>query len=207
METQWEYFDFQNRWKEFHKVWITSPVQKTLSYHMKNWCKDEAYYIDANAKIKPTWKVRSDLWTYSRTDYHSQRMFDKANTYINEKNIISKYELVMKQNGILYDNEDDLYQAFHHNCWDDIEKKFEPIPFSQEANILMMGANYLADPLRIAAEIMFPSDQVLVIENEDKDDITIIANRKIIFDFNREYHYKNNCEDLSPENIVKLWKL
>jgi hypothetical protein len=194
-----------NKWDEFYKVWISDEVQDELAVHMENWCLNEAYYVSDG--IKPTWNPRDDLWKYSRTDYHSQRMLDKANDYIDKNNSIKKFKISMANLGIKYPNDEVLSEAFFMIGFNEIENMFEPEPKTQEANILMMGANYLAEPLRVCAEIMFPEDQILVVENENGDDLTIIGNKKIIFDFNRQYHYVNGSEDQSPNYMKNEWKL
>ena len=203
--TEWQYYDFTNNWEEFYKVWISEEVQDKLAEQMEYWCIHEAYYVSEGKK--PTWKRYDDLWSYSRTDYHSTRMIDKANDYVHNNNLIQKFKVSMANAGIKYKNSELLSEAFFSVCFNEIERMFEPKPKSQEANILIMGANYLCEPLRVAAEIMFPLDQILVVENENGDDLTIIGNKKIIFDFNRQYHYNNGDEEQSANNMKRIWKL
>ncbi len=120
---------------------------------------------------------------------------------------INKFGVSMANAGIKYKNFEFLSEAFYRICGEEIDNMFKPKLKSQEANILMMGANYLCEPLHVAAGIIFPEDQILVVKNENEDDLTIIGNKNIIFDFNRHYHYKNGVEEQSPNHMKRIWKL
>ena len=203
--TTWQYYDFTNNWDYFYNIWISDEVQDVLEPHMDVWCKEEAYFISEG--VKPTWKRKDDLWTYGRTDYFATRIDEKADAYIEKYKIKSVFKKQMANVGIKYKTEDLLYEAFFETCYEEISKMFEPIPHSQEANVLMMGANYLTAALCEAARIIYPNEYVEEYENENGDDLVIIPNIKVIFDFHRHFHYTEGDQQQSPEALKLLWKL
>ncbi len=62
----------------------------------------------------------------------------------------STHMLQYQQVYLLMDNG---YQAFWNTCDEHVQSLCEPAPKSLEANVLFMGANYLAPALKVAAEI------------------------------------------------------
>ncbi len=203
--TKWKYYDFTNKWEEFYNIWSSEEVQIKLTDQMESWCETEAYFT-AEGK-KPLWIPNSDLWTYSRTDYHYTQIMNKANDYVLNNNIVKTYGNTMSRLGFKYSKDSLSEKFFQSKCYEEIERSFEPKANSQEANILMMGCNYLIEPLLTAGQILFRDNDVIAVETEDgKNDIVVIPNMKLIFDFNRQYHYVNECEELSPEKLCEEFK-
>ena len=161
MSEAWRFYDFQANWDEFYNVWMSDPVQVVLEPHMQEWCTHEAYYDHTSCGlVKPTWHRCRDLWTYSRTDYHCQKIIDRVNEYVDKNECFSRYLQAQRRFGIELQQDDNGYQAFWNTCNEHIHALCEPAPGSLEANFLCGGANYLAPALKAAAQVMFPDCDV-----------------------------------------------
>ena len=213
--TGWSYYDFTNNWERFYEVWTLPPVQESLAEAMERWCETEAYF-ELDGK-RPLWQPKKDLWRYSRTDYHFSRMLKNADDYVSKHRLVERYRESVRRAGRAGYSQKQAEEDFYTDgAFDMIVDDCEPEPGSQEANILMMGANYLSDAMLAAAEITFPdpTDQAYIFVGEypsrgedshyNQVEVVLIPSKKIVFDFNRQYLYTEApSEDLSPDKIVE----
>lgn len=203
----WRYFDFDTHWPEFYKVWTSDPVQHVLEPSMIRWCDTNAYFdTDGN---KPKWIPKSDLWRYSRTDYHHQRMLDKANAYVQQNRSIKMFGDSLQRANTPIRDVDALADYFlTSGAFEAIEEMFVPPAKSLEANVLVMGANFLAETQAFAGEILLPGKETLVRDDYlFENEIAIVPSEKIILDFQRYYHWKTGCEDMAPDELMKAFDL
>lgn len=201
----WRYYDFDANWTQFYDLWISDPVQEVLKPSMIRWCETQAYFKSDGTK--PQWQPKSDLWTYSRTDYHSQRMLDKANEHVQNHHLIKKFGESLARAGTPV-RDPELLGDYFLRCggFDEIEQRFAPPAKSLEANVLMMGANFLAEAQAFAGEIMFPGkDTEVWADDACENEIAVVPEAKIILDFQRCYHWKNGSKDLNPVELMKAF--
>ncbi len=199
-----QFYDFDKNWKCFYEVWTSDEVQDVLESHMQNWCKHEAYYVHThNGMEKPTWKRCDDLWRYSRTDFHSQRILDKINEHVRADRCVEKYVDAMKRFGIRFTSPELSHEAFWNVAGDHLEESFEPEPHSLEANVLFGGANFMVEALEVAAQKLFPSCDIDRIEDAESQNKIVIINEDIIFDFIR-FYFKG---DHTVEQLQKQFDL
>lgn len=205
--TSWQYYDFINNWDLVRKVWLSEHVQDFLQPHMISWCEHEAYF-NSDGK-KPQWKRKDDLWTYSRTDFHDSRINDAAEDFVEKNNMRIKYKKAVENfvgREFLISNQE-LEDDYFDRAMEAIYEDFKPKPGSIIANILQMGCDYIVEPLFETAKILFPDDEIMIVLDNDDFGLVINPDKKIIFDWIRDFHYREGSENLSPEAIRESWNL
>ncbi|KAL3159500.1 hypothetical protein ABBQ38_009918 [Trebouxia sp. C0009 RCD-2024] len=206
----WKYYDFDANWSEYYKTWMSSEVQTILAPCMEKWCDEQAYYESDGTK--PFWKPGADLWPYSRTDYHAQRIMDKTSKHIEHNRLIQKCGDSLQRAGTPMSADALANWFLESDALDEISKQFEPASGSWEAQVLFMGANYLAEPQATAARLLMPNHAVQVWSDMEGNDYTVIPCEELIMDFQRAYLYKQGCQDLEPNRVVhdmmmEAWEL
>lgn len=204
---EWKFFDFEGNWNRFWEIWQSDEIQEILRPDMQRWCDQEAYYdrLPNGRLVKPTWKAKDDLWRYSKTDFHSQRILDKVNYHVESDNCIAKFIDAKRRFGMTYASEDLQNEAFWSICGNALEEMFEPKKGSWEAQILIMGANFLTSALKYTAIRMFPEEQVKTIYIKNSKGTTVILPRlKIIFDLVRAFHHMESCAE-TPDDIMSAY--
>lgn len=205
----WLYYDFENSWEEFFEAWQCKQVQDVLTEAMDRWCLNEAYFTGKGEN--PKWVPGDDLWAYSRTDYHFTRMMDSASEYINKHKCISNYWNSLRRAlpSITLDQAQGSF--FMGEAYNEILSQCQPKPGSQEAQVLFMGANYIAEAQAAAAQILFPDDDAQVVYWGNSE-IAVVPGRRLLVDFQREFLYREGVKkgwpsgDLSPDHIVGEWE-
>ena len=204
----WAYYDFTTKWESFYRdVWLSDQVQDKLDEVMPYWCEHEAYYMPGGSHQKPTWKPRSDLWVYSRSDFHSNRISERIDRLVEERCIISNYRNAMNRAGLRTYSDSQAQEAFFYNGERDaLHVECKPKAGSQEANILRMGANYLADVHEIAGSMVFLDNPIFVVSDKAcENEIAVVPEQRIIFDIQRQYFQSD--AGLRPGDIVRQWGL
>ena len=205
----WEYYDFNSNWDAVYKIIQSDEIQNVLKDDMDDWCINET--------DNKRFKYREPLWEYSRTDYFSQKILDKANEHMEEHDIWSTYKKhykkvigksLFKKNNNSDDDSDNEYEGdseIYNNVFNEIEELYRPKKGSLESMVLVMGANYLALTYVAIAEKLFFNEEIIIFEHAC-DNFVLIPSLKLIFDINRYYFY-NDCKQkscktaLSPEII------
>lgn len=198
----WRFYDFENKWDEFWAAWKRPEVQAQLDDDMTRWC---TYDLRGHQ----TWVQGGDLWPYARTDYHAQRMTVKANEYMREHRCVRKFRAAQARLGVRYAYDDDAAQAFvESGGWEEVERMFRPAPGTQEANVLMMGANYIARTHAYAAQALFPGEDVRI-AIVDGHELAVVPGRKLIVDIQREWFGRVGGDGggASVEELVRLLRL
>jgi len=199
---EWKHYDFVTNWAKVREVWLSERVQDVLEPIMVKWCREQAYFNSDGTK--PTWKRGSDLWTYSKTDFHAQRIMDAVNDYNAQHRDKKRKE---------EEEDDDEDEDYDDDAdWEEYErlsKMFEPEKGSQLASIMMMGSDFLSVAFGEVASILFPEedDQVVVTFSRNHGGIAVILKHRLIFDWCREFHYREGSTSLSPSQVAKDWHL
>lgn len=200
----WTFFDFENNWTKYHLIWQSDYVQDILKPSMEKWCETEAY-LDISTNSQPIWKPKSDLWTYSRTDFHCTRISERTDEHIHKHNLISKYNDTRKRLlGYPFSDTEILHDSFHEIMYDGIYESFEPKKNSWEANILVMGANYLSEAQVAAFKIFDPNSTPYEYDCPyTNSSYAILPESKIVIDFQRAFMFKIDPKPKnSAQNIV-----
>lgn len=199
---KWTFYDFQSNWDAFWHIWQSDKIQKILKPDMENWCQHECYFERGpdGSLVKPTWKPKSDLWRYSRTDFHCQRMLDRVNDHVEKDNSVNSFIDAKRRFGMTYADFDAACNAFWKTCSSALFEMYEPRSGSWEAQILMMGANYLTRALYHAAQDIFPGERVVTVASRrDAGSTVIIPARRIVFDFVRAFHHMEGTAETPNE--------
>ncbi len=205
----WKYYDFENNWDAFHKVWQSYPVQEVLKPEMDDWCDDVANIAcDENTGdfYKPVWKCGDDLWKYSRSDFHLTRIMQRADDHVHKHNWLKLYKIRRKDIGIPFSNDITASNSFVDLIVPDILEYFEPIRHSWEANVLYTGANVLAESQKVAFELFLPNSRPIVFSWHWQT-YALLPEEKIVIDFSRAFKYKTDpSHSVSAQFIGKLWE-
>ncbi|KAL0489355.1 elongation factor Ts [Acrasis kona] len=189
---KWKYYDFEKNWDTFYNVWQSKKAQDILEKQMKVWCKEEAYY---NNGEKPVWKRGDDLWRYSRTDYHMTRIDERVEAEMEELGVVMNYD---------DDNfDEEKYKALENELYD----KHKPQKGTYEAQILVMGANYLISTLFYCAGVMFPNCKIEV-RSGDGGEVVVLPDKHLVFDFVRLWREgPSNPSDFEGWKVLKRNKI
>ena len=205
MDSQWKYYDFDANWPEVYRLWQSEKVQDALAPNIQSWCETDAYY-NSDGK-KPTWRRGDSLWQYSRTDYHWQRIMDRTNEHVHQHHLFKRFIEARARAGTPLPHDDELVGEAFQPVFDELEHDFEPKVGTLESMVLVMGANHLSDALLLVAERLFPEEQCVTL-CDGKDEFVLVPRRRLIFDFQRFYFWKDGCKSLEPCDLVgHLWPL
>lgn len=215
---EWKYYDFDEHWNEFLEVWKSEYVQEELDEAMISWGEDNPTYVydDDERRIR-VYKRGDPLWEFGRTDYWQCKIHDD---FGDETDICAKAFLKAVINvhpGLIFrgkpksgrviperdvDVESNFYMtsgAFH--AQDEREhNKNAPKPDTLESMIMMVGKNFIRNPLFTAANKMFGYAEL--IEDIDGNSLILIPHKKIVFDL-YNFYFITRDKDNSPSFVLQ----
>lgn len=206
---KWNFYNFDENWSEFVRVWKTDSVQKVLQKHMEKWCETEAYLEkddETGENCPPIYDPKKPLWRYSKTDFWDFKITEETNDFMEKEKIMEKYrEKVKNETGRELDfegeDEDEFFRIFNKHT-----SQFEPKTDTLESFIMIMGKNCLSFPLFETAKKLFPKNSVVRVKDENKNVIILIPEEKIVFDI-YDYFFctRENYEMKTDEFYDKLY--
>lgn len=199
MPEEWRYYDFDSDWDAFYQVWTSDVVQDVLKKDMESWIQNEAYLNS------PPWKPKADLWEWSRTDYHHQKVFDKASDCVKQHGLIKQFGEALERAGTPVNDEEALKEKFYDVAFEEVLNECTPVSGSLEAQVLVFGARYLNDAIIMAGKQLFPNSEVFLWVSEDEEtDMVVVHDKHLMLNFNYYYWWKHEGEDnMSPHNVHK----
>lgn len=189
--TLWRFYDFDIHWGEFYKVWSSDAVQDILAPSMVRWCEHEAYFVRDSSKLR--WKGGADLWRYSRTDFHHERIMNATIAHVDQHRLIQRFGDALTRAGTPHVSGEValVYRFVSSGAFETVKQQFLPPPGSLEAQVLVKGANYLVDAQAAAVLDLFPDSRVCVIGDEDQLEVAVVENHHLIVDFTRFFMWKH----------------
>jgi hypothetical protein len=200
---EWKYYDFDEHWDEFLKVWKSESVQEDLDEVMEQWQEDNPTYTYTGDTHKLRTYERGDpLWEFGRTDYWAckispddddetdiaARAFVKSLTNVHPGLI---FRGATKPGRLVPERDMDLELNYYmlsnvpNELYEQQYKKNAPKPDSLESMIMMMGKNFIREPLLTSAYILFGDAEL--IKDVDGNSLILIPHEKIVFDLYNFY--------------------
>jgi len=220
MTREWKYYDFDANWSEFLKVWKSEEVQEELDMTMENWERDNPTYTYTDDTHKLRIYERGDpLWEFGRTDYWACKIYedprDKDETDITVKAFAKSMMNVHpgllirgkpKPGRVMPECDEDLVGQFYTTSgamseqMDRQHAKRAPKPDTLESMIMMMGKNFIRDPLFVAAEMLF--GDAILIKDIDGNSLILIPHEKIVFDL-YNFYFITRDKDTNPSFVLQ----
>lgn len=218
MAQEWKYYDFDANWDEFLKVWKSEEVQEELDMTMKNWERDNPTYTYTDDTPKLRIYERGDQpWEFGRTDYWSckispddddetdiaARAFVKSLTNVHPGLIFRdkpKPGRVMPERDMDFELNYYTLSNVPNELYERQYKKNAPKPDTLESMIMMMGKNFIRNPLFVAAEMLF--GDAILIKDIDGNSLILIPHEKIVFDL-YNFYFITRDKDTIPSFVLQ----
>jgi len=213
---EWKYYDFDEHWDEFLKVWKSESVQEDLDTAMEKWQEDSPTYTYTGdtPKLRP-YERGDPLWEFGRTDYWACKIspFDDDETDICHTAFVKAvmnvhpgliFRGAPKPGRVIPERDMDLECNFYTisgALGEECERqhiKNAPKPDSLESMIMMMGKNFIREPLFTAAWMLFGDAEL--IKDVDGNDLILIPHKKLVFDL---YNFYFITRDTSPSFVLQ----
>lgn len=205
---EWTFYNFDENWDEFYRVWQTDEVQHVLEKEMDFFCVTCPSFINVHSglddELKPPkiWKKRDPLWYLEDSDYHEDKIIRAVYKKLENENVYHNYIKTMKHifPGKRMDSEefsfalDDFFlKAFRKEC--------SHQPHTIDSLALIGGRNFISSALYKCAKQLFPYCQIYYIENGSHD-LVYLPDEKIIFDLISYYQVTRDYLEIDPQHLV-----
>ena len=197
----WRYFDFDENWQQFLRIWKTEPVQRVLDEHMEIWCTNQAYFenMPDGSYRRPSWNRSTPLWRLSRTDYWHNKITKTLhdNTQAEHRWFVDGLRRAGLKRKL---DEDDTWRMYIKQKSDMLYERNSPRKDSIDSFIMRMGKNYLHSAFVETARIMFPDEHIIEMKSDNLD--ILLCNRKMVFDIFGFYHEKYDGDQMLKSDAI-----